>query len=114
MRKNYVSSYKIFPAATAGYAINTILLYLYCTFIVWKDGGSDPLGSYLLLALLSLASPFVLIIGAHTTYLALKKNESCEKWPPIWKHIALLAACIAVGIPSFVLGLCMLTRLPTL
>ena len=114
MKKNYVLSYKIIPAATAGYAINTILLYLYCTFIVWKDGGSGPLGSYLLLALLSLASPFVLIIGAHTTYLALKKNESCEKWPPIWKHAVLLISCIVVGMASFLLGLYMLNRFPAL
>ncbi len=115
MKKNYILSYKIFPIILAGYAFLELLVYLYFQFMVWnRESMSGPVGNYITLAIASLLTLPILVIGAHTTYLALKKNEPSENWPPLWKHIVLLTACIIVGIASLVLGIFILRHISSM
>ena len=114
MKKNYVLSYKILPFIIIGYGLLTALIYLYCYLMVWRDGGTDPLGNYIVLALFSLFSLPILFICVQTNYYELKKHEPCEKWPPLWKHVLLSIASVVVGLVSFVLGIYMLINFPSI
>ena len=115
MKKNYVLSYQILPCIILGYAIITILIYLYCWFMVWNnDGYTGPGGNYFMLALFSLTSFPMLLTATQSTYRELKKHETSDKWPPRWKHIVLLISSMVVGIVSFALGVYMLAYIPSL
>ena len=111
MKKNYILSYKIWPYILTGYSFIEAVVYLYSRFVMDGKGGTGPIGTYMALALLSMLVLPVLAIGAHTTYLELKRNEPKKSWPPLWKHIVLMIAICVIGCASFVLGIYMFMQL---
>jgi hypothetical protein len=111
MKKNYILSYKIWPYILTGYSFIEAVVYLYSRFVMDGKGGTGPIGTYMALALLSMLALPVLAIGAHTTYLELKRNEPKKSWPPLWKHIVLMIAICVIGCASFVLGIYMFMQL---